>query len=488
MPINFPASPTNGQEITHGDGKLVYNSAKGIWNHFSTAAAAESSGGGGSSVTTSDTAPTSPNSGDQWFDTTSGTLYIYYNDGTSSQWIGVSGPSGADGADGTDGASVTAYANFAAFSNGTAEGDFAFAQDNKALYVWDGTEWDRIYHGSNENPLVTTEPNALYSLAIDGTATTANFVATDPEGFPIEYSFSTNPANQQQATITNTGSTFTITPTTNPANGGEFDLRFQATDGITTTTRTSTVALFFYNAYDVQYTNATTGNIVEIIHPGSGVYNLDNDIDALSLGDAIRLTDGAYEVTPDSNTSAGNWWRSKQIAIVGKTKDPADVILNLLAHGGRDKGIFVDNPTQTSYYNHFANMRIVRHAGTGGTNYMNTLRRFQSGGYIQNCIIDLNAGDVAWNYDNGNSTTPVGSFINCSFVNYANWVANYSGNNAAIRAVNCAFDAGFTTSVTQVGTNQSNVSFAADYSYTGSANYGHLKDITATPTVSVGAP
>ena len=46
MPINFPDSPTNGQEITLGDGKLVYNSTKGIWNHFSTAAAAEASGGG----------------------------------------------------------------------------------------------------------------------------------------------------------------------------------------------------------------------------------------------------------------------------------------------------------------------------------------------------------------------------------------------------------------------------------------------------------
>ena len=59
MAINFPDSPTNGQEITLGDGKLVYNSTKGIWNHFSTAAA-ESSGGGGASVTTSDTPPTTP--------------------------------------------------------------------------------------------------------------------------------------------------------------------------------------------------------------------------------------------------------------------------------------------------------------------------------------------------------------------------------------------------------------------------------------------
>jgi hypothetical protein len=441
-------------------------------------------------VTTSDTAPTNPDNGDMWFDSSVGKTFIWYDDGTSTQWVQMSpntqtGPAGADGADGS---SVAVYANFAAFVNGNTEGDFAFAQDTKALYVWDGTEWDRIYHGVNETPVVTTEPNNTYSLERDGTATTANFVATDPEGFPIEYSFTTNPANQQQATITNTGSTFTITPTTNYANGGEFDLRFQATDGITTTTRTSTVALFFYNAYDQQYTNATTGNIVEIVHPGSGVYNLDNDIDALSLGDAIRLTEGAYEVTADSDSWGGNWWRSKQIAIVGKTKDPADVVLNLLAHGGRDKGIFTDAATSTTYYNHFANMRIVRHAGTGGANYMNALRRWGSGGYIQNCIIDLNNADVAWNYDNGGSTTPVGSFINCSFVNYTNWVANYSGTNAAVRAVNCAFDAGFTTSVTQVGTNQSNVSFAADYSYTGSANYGHLKDILATPTVSVGAP
>jgi len=197
------------------------------------------------------------------------------------------------------------------------------------------------------------------------------------------------------------------------------------------------VALFFYNAYDVQYTNATTGNIVEIVHPGSGVYNLDNDIDALSLGDAILLTEGEYEVNATSATYGGNWWRSKQIAIVGKTSDPADVVLNLLAHAGRDKGIFTDIPTQTSYYNHFANMRIVRDAGTGGTNYMNSLRRAASGGYIQNCIIDLNSANVAWNYDNDNYTTPVGSFINCSFVNYTNWVANYRSWNKSIKCIFC---------------------------------------------------
>ena len=243
MAINFPDSPTNGQEITLGDGKLVYNSTKGIWNHFSTAAA-ESSGGGGASVTTSDTAPTSPNAGDQWFDTTSGTLYIYYDDGTSSQWIGVSGPAGADGADGADGAAVTSYANFAAFpSSGNAVGDFGFDLATGAIYNWSGSIWKRLYSGADESPTWTTPPPDTANLATDGTATNQTVAATDPEGFPIEYSYDTNPTNQTQATIANTGGNFTITPSTDAANNGSFTLRYKATDGIHVSSKTTTYSL-----------------------------------------------------------------------------------------------------------------------------------------------------------------------------------------------------------------------------------------------------
>lgn len=41
----------------------------------------------GSSVTTSATAPVSPTAGNQWYDTTTGIIYTYVNDGTSSQWV-----------------------------------------------------------------------------------------------------------------------------------------------------------------------------------------------------------------------------------------------------------------------------------------------------------------------------------------------------------------------------------------------------------------
>lgn len=45
------------------------------------------SGGGG--VTASATPPSSPVNGSAWFDTNAGTLYVYYDDGNSSQWVQV---------------------------------------------------------------------------------------------------------------------------------------------------------------------------------------------------------------------------------------------------------------------------------------------------------------------------------------------------------------------------------------------------------------
>jgi len=56
-------------------------------------------GGGGASITISDTPPGSPVAGSLWWESDSGALFIYFNDGTSSQWVsaGVTGPQGAAG-------------------------------------------------------------------------------------------------------------------------------------------------------------------------------------------------------------------------------------------------------------------------------------------------------------------------------------------------------------------------------------------------------
>ncbi|CAB5219653.1 hypothetical protein UFOVP221_109 [uncultured Caudovirales phage] len=72
--LDFPSSPTNGQVY----GAYTYDSTKGAWNVTPQTQA---------SVTTSDTAPVNPKSGDQWFYTVDGTMFVYYSDGTSSQWV-----------------------------------------------------------------------------------------------------------------------------------------------------------------------------------------------------------------------------------------------------------------------------------------------------------------------------------------------------------------------------------------------------------------
>jgi len=74
MPLDFPSSPTNGQVY----GNYTYNSSKTAWIVTPVSSRV---------VTTSDTAPVSPSNGDMWMYTIDGTCFIYYNDGTSGQWV-----------------------------------------------------------------------------------------------------------------------------------------------------------------------------------------------------------------------------------------------------------------------------------------------------------------------------------------------------------------------------------------------------------------
>jgi len=65
-----------------------------------TTAATGGGGGGSSAITISDAAPGSPTAGMPWWDSTVGSLRIYYNDGTSSQWVDAFNAQGNAGVDG----------------------------------------------------------------------------------------------------------------------------------------------------------------------------------------------------------------------------------------------------------------------------------------------------------------------------------------------------------------------------------------------------
>ena len=107
---------SNGQSISVNNftvsGGFTANGSTGTSGQVLTTTGSAvywSAGGGGASVTISSTAPSSPSAGNMWYNTETGVLYIYYNDGDSSQWVAstpASGPSGYTGSAGIGGTAV----------------------------------------------------------------------------------------------------------------------------------------------------------------------------------------------------------------------------------------------------------------------------------------------------------------------------------------------------------------------------------------------
>ena len=171
--------------------------------------------------------------------------------GTAGQVLQVnSGASALEFADA--GGGVTVYNNYSNLpSSGNTDGDLGWVKDisgsgaTKALYVWDGSEWDRVYSDAQEAVSFTTSPNAGYSLT-GGQNTDVTIAATDPDGFPISYSVLTNPTNQAQATITqpSTG-TFRFAASNSSSNAGSFTCKFIADDGVTKATASASFTLTF---------------------------------------------------------------------------------------------------------------------------------------------------------------------------------------------------------------------------------------------------
>jgi hypothetical protein len=76
MAIDFPDSPTDGQEFQG----YYWDDSKQAWRSQST---------NRGSVITSSTTPTGATAGDLWFNTVDGTMYVYYDDGITTQWVEV---------------------------------------------------------------------------------------------------------------------------------------------------------------------------------------------------------------------------------------------------------------------------------------------------------------------------------------------------------------------------------------------------------------
>jgi hypothetical protein len=262
MATDFPNSPANGATHTFGGTVYTYSTSVGAWTAGSSA--------GGASVTVSETAPSSPAEGDLWFDPSVLKTFVYYNDGTANQWV-QNNPTGSGGSGG-GGASVTA--SDTAPSSPSA-GDLWYKSDTNALYVYyndgDSSQWVGVSGpagaagaagaaatGYGQVPIVYTEPATTHNLNKDGSTSTVQMQAVDPEGtsitYAIAYANATNARPNQLAAdtaINQSTGTFTFDPSTNNAHAGSFKARLSASDGITHATRFVDFNLAF--TVDVEY-------------------------------------------------------------------------------------------------------------------------------------------------------------------------------------------------------------------------------------------
>jgi hypothetical protein len=195
------------------------------------------------------------------------------------------------------------FANSASFPASGNTGEIIVDQATGTLHVWKGSRWDRVASGPDAGMNFTTEAQSSYDLASDGTATTVTVAASDPEGFPVTYSYDVLPANQSQATIVNNNDgTFTITPSTNSANAGNFTLRIKADDGRKVVRTTSTVYLAFATltvspavSGNTTFTSGSvtgfTANTVYTLSNNTGA-NFDLDFDLEGGAGGGRSSDG----------------------------------------------------------------------------------------------------------------------------------------------------------------------------------------------------
>ena len=179
------------------------------------------------------------------------------------------------------GSSVSTLADMDALiaETGMTTGDQAFVQENNKLYLYNGTGWYLVATVENAQPTTISGVESAYSLANDGTATVITAVSEDPEGFPLTWSYAvTTGSLGSTATVSQTDNVFTITPSTDTANAGEFSITFSVTDGSTgVVSAVSAFTLAFSILSQASYDNVSFSVASQDGYPWGFVFNTDWD-------------------------------------------------------------------------------------------------------------------------------------------------------------------------------------------------------------------
>jgi hypothetical protein len=209
------------------------------------------------------------------------------------------------------------------------------------MFVYTGTGWFLIATVTNGTPSAISGVAGSYDLAVDGTPTIITAASTDPEGFPLTWSYSvTTGSLGSTATVTQADNVFTITPSTVEANAGTFGITFSVTDGATgLVTQISNFELSFpnlllwriyvsgassyglmdvdpgtttgwFNSSNVSITAPLTANYGNIPTPGTyGIYMsaTDNPFTDASFNGTFDAGPGSFLADSNSSGSRASW-------------------------------------------------------------------------------------------------------------------------------------------------------------------------------------
>ena len=153
--------------------------------------------------------------------------------------------------------STTTYADMDALiaATGMSAGDQALVSALNKVFMYTGSAWYLVATMTNDSPTAITGVDAAISLAIDGTATVITAVSTDPEGFPLTWSYAvTTGSLGSTATVSQADNVFTITPSSTSADAGSFSITFSVTDGATGAVNAVSAFTLSFFVTDSRYT------------------------------------------------------------------------------------------------------------------------------------------------------------------------------------------------------------------------------------------
>ena len=125
--------------------------------------------------------------------------------------------------------SVTNFNDLLSIANPATGAQMMVTSTNR-LFIYTGTGWYKIADMANESPTAITGVNSTYNFTGGDAAFDITAVSSDPEGFPLTWSYTVSSGALNGTTVTNVDNVFTITP--HSENSATFGLTISVTDGV----------------------------------------------------------------------------------------------------------------------------------------------------------------------------------------------------------------------------------------------------------------